>query len=62
MRALFVLATVLAGIGVLAYIACWLVLPLDADDGDSPSLVRGMATLALLAAAAAWFVAHGLRL
>jgi len=52
-RALFVLATVLAGLGVLAYVACWLVLPLDSDDGDTPSLVRGMATLALLAAAAA---------
>lgn len=56
LRALFVLASALAGIGVLAYVACWLVLPLDADDGsdgDSPSLVRGMASLALLAAAAA---------
>jgi phage shock protein PspC (stress-responsive transcriptional regulator) len=52
-RALFVLSSVLAGLGVLAYVACWLVLPLDSDDGDSPSLVRGMATLALLAAAAA---------
>jgi phage shock protein PspC (stress-responsive transcriptional regulator) len=52
-RALFVLATVLAGIGVLAYVACWLVLPLDSDDDASPSLVRGMASLALLAAAGA---------
>ena len=52
-RALFVLATVLAGLGVLAYVACWLVLALDCDDGDAPSLVRGMATLALLTAAAA---------
>lgn len=52
-RALFVLATVLAGIGVLAYVACWLVLPLDRDEESSPSLVRGMASLALLAAAAA---------
>jgi phage shock protein PspC (stress-responsive transcriptional regulator) len=52
-RALFVLATALAGIGVLAYVACWLVLPLDGDDGESPSLVRGMASLALLAAAGA---------
>lgn len=52
-RALFVLASALGGIGVLAYVACWLVLPLDADEGHSPSLVRGMASLALLAAAAA---------
>ena len=54
-RALFVLASALAGIGVLAYVACWLVLPLDADDGesDSPSLVRGLASLALLTAAGA---------
>jgi phage shock protein PspC (stress-responsive transcriptional regulator) len=52
-RALFVLAAALAGIGILAYVACWLVLPLDTDETDRPSLVRGMASLALLAAAAA---------
>jgi phage shock protein PspC (stress-responsive transcriptional regulator) len=52
-RALFVLAAALAGIGVLVYVACWLVLPLDSDDEDSPSVVRGMASLALLSAAVA---------
>lgn len=58
-RALFVLASALAGLGVLAYVACWLVLPLDVDDDDSPSLVRGMASLALLAASAAGLVTIG---
>jgi phage shock protein PspC (stress-responsive transcriptional regulator) len=58
-RALFVLASALAAIGVLAYVACWLVLPLDADEGDSPSLVRGMASLALLAAAGAGLATIG---
>lgn len=52
-RALFVVATLLAGLGVLAYVACWLVLPTDSEDDESPSLVRGMASLALLAAASA---------
>ena len=51
-RALFAVATVLAGLGALAYVACWLVLPAD-DADDSPSLVRGIASLALLAAACA---------
>ncbi len=58
-RALFVLASALGGIGVLAYVACWLVLPLDADDADSPSLVRGLASLALLAAAGAGLATIG---
>lgn len=52
-RALFVVATLLAGLGMLAYVACWLVLPTDSEDDESPSLVRGMASLALLAAASA---------
>lgn len=49
-RALFVVATVLSGLGVLAYIACWLVLPAD-DADDRPSLAHGVASLALLLAA-----------
>jgi phage shock protein PspC (stress-responsive transcriptional regulator) len=52
-RALFVLSSVLAGAGVLVYVACWLVLPLDEDRGERPSLVRGLASLALLAAGVA---------
>jgi phage shock protein PspC (stress-responsive transcriptional regulator) len=52
-RALFVVAAALAGFGVLAYAACWLVLPTDDETDESPSLVRGMASLALLAAATA---------
>src|SRR5262245_26613700 len=51
-RALFAVVAVLGGLGVLAYLACWLVLPAD-DDEDAPSLVRGLASLALLAAACA---------
>jgi phage shock protein PspC (stress-responsive transcriptional regulator) len=49
-RTLFIVATVLAGLGMLAYVACWLVLPAD-DAGEHPSLARGVASLALLAAA-----------
>ena len=52
LRALFVVATLFAGLGLLAYAACWLVLPTDADD-DSPSLLRGVASVALLVAALA---------
>jgi phage shock protein PspC (stress-responsive transcriptional regulator) len=52
-RALFVLSSVLAGAGVLVYVACWLVLPLDEDRGQRPSFVRGLASLALLAAGVA---------
>ncbi len=51
-RALFAVAAVLAGLGALAYVACWLVLPVD-DADDSPSLMRALASLALLAAACA---------
>jgi phage shock protein PspC (stress-responsive transcriptional regulator) len=52
-RALFVLSSVLAGAGVLVYVACWLVLPLDEDRGERPSFVRGLASLALFAAGVA---------
>ena len=51
-RALFLIAVVLAGFGLLAYVACWLVLPTE-DEQDSPSGVRAMASLALLAASCA---------
>jgi len=51
-RALFAAAAVLGGVGLLAYAACWLVLPADGAD-DSPALVRGLASLALIAAACA---------
>ena len=52
-RALFVLSSVLAGAGVLVYVACWLVLPLDEDHGERTSFVRGLVSLALLAAGVA---------
>ncbi|MDO8188643.1 PspC domain-containing protein [Conexibacter sp. JD483] len=52
LRALFVVASLFAGLGLLAYAACWLVLPTDADE-DSPSLLRGVASVALLIAALA---------
>ncbi len=52
LRALFVVATLFGGLGLLAYAACWLVLPTDADE-DSPSLLRGVASVALLVAALA---------
>jgi phage shock protein PspC (stress-responsive transcriptional regulator) len=52
LRGLFVVATLFAGLGLLAYAACWLVLPTDADE-ESPSLLRGVASVALLLAALA---------
>lgn len=52
LRALFVVAGLFGGLGLLAYAACWLVLPSDADD-ESPSLLRGVASVALLVAALA---------
>jgi phage shock protein PspC (stress-responsive transcriptional regulator) len=58
-RALFAVAAVLAGLGVLAYVACWLVLPVD-DADESPSLVRAIASLALVAAAAAGLFVLGM--
>jgi phage shock protein PspC (stress-responsive transcriptional regulator) len=51
-RALFAVAGALAGIGVLAYVACWLVLPAEAED-EAPSLLGGLVSLALIAAACA---------
>ena len=52
LRALFAVAALFGGLGLLAYAACWLVLPTDADD-DSPSLLRGVASVAMLVAALA---------
>jgi phage shock protein PspC (stress-responsive transcriptional regulator) len=52
LRALFAAATLLGGLGLLVYAACWLVLPSDADD-DSPTLLRGVASVAMLVAALA---------
>lgn len=52
LRALFAVATLLGGLGLLAYAACWLVLPTDAEE-ESPSLLRGLASVALLGAALA---------
>lgn len=52
LRALFVVAALFGGLGLLAYAACWLVLPTDAEE-DSPSLLRGVASVAMLAAALA---------
>lgn len=46
-------ATMVLGIGVLAYLVCWLVLPSDGEGDDAPPLVRGLASAALLLAACA---------
>jgi phage shock protein PspC (stress-responsive transcriptional regulator) len=51
-RALFLIAVVLAGFGLLAYLACWLVLPPE-DEPEGASALRALASLALLAAACA---------
>jgi hypothetical protein len=52
LRALFVLATLFGGLGALAYGACWLVLPSDRDE-ETPSLLRGVASVSLFVAALA---------
>ena len=52
MRLLFVVAALLNGIGVLAYAALWLALPVDGDDTSQPSHLRLVAA-ALLGATAA---------
>lgn len=58
-RALFAVAALFAGLGVLAYGACWLVLPAEGERED-PTLLRGVASLALLAAACAGLLTIGL--
>jgi phage shock protein PspC (stress-responsive transcriptional regulator) len=67
LRAGFALAALVGGIGVLVYLACWLIVPAEGETGDRPgpraiaSLVLacaglvGLATLAVLAAAATIF-------
>lgn len=52
-RVLFAVAALFAGLGVIAYVACWLVLPAEGERDDGPTLLRGFASLALLAAACA---------
>lgn len=59
LRALFVVTALFAGLGVLAYAACWLVLPSEQDD-ESPSLLRGVASVSLLLAALAGLATIGL--
>lgn len=46
-------ATIVIGIGVLAYLVCWLALPGDAEDDaeDAPPVVRSLASAALVLAA-----------
>lgn len=44
-------ATMVLGIGVLAYLVCWLVLPSDSEGEEAPPLVRGLASAALILAA-----------
>lgn len=45
LRLMFVVATLFAGIGVVAYLACWLVIPAADQDPDSDA-VRGIVVLA----------------
>jgi len=49
LRALFAVAALFAGLGLLVYAACWLVLPSEAEDGR-PSLLRGVVSVAVLVA------------
>lgn len=59
-RALTVLASLLFGIGVLAYLVCWLVLPTEGETAEAPALVRGLAAAALILTAGAALAALAL--
>ncbi|HWH12249.1 MAG TPA: PspC domain-containing protein [Solirubrobacteraceae bacterium] len=45
-RAAFVLAAIVGGVGVLAYLACWLIIPADTDDETGAAGTRGIVILA----------------
>jgi phage shock protein PspC (stress-responsive transcriptional regulator) len=50
-RATFALAALVGGIGVLAYVACWLIIPAEGDGADGPAGTRGIVVLAAVCAA-----------
>ena len=68
-RLLFVIAALLGGIGIVAYVACWLVIPPETQDPDSDPVrsvvllawaTGGLVALVLIAAAAAAATVFGL--
>jgi len=59
MRAAFVGAALIAGLGVALYLACWLIIPADGD-GDADSAPREAVVLARACAGAAGLAALAL--
>jgi phage shock protein PspC (stress-responsive transcriptional regulator) len=68
-RLIFILATLLGGIGVVAYLTCWLVIPAEDQDSDADPVrsivllawaTGGLVLLVLVAAAAAAATVFGL--
>jgi phage shock protein PspC (stress-responsive transcriptional regulator) len=69
LRVLFVLAALCGGIGVVLYLACWLVIPVGGEDAEAESVrsvvllawsAGGLVALVLVAAAAAAATVFGL--
>jgi phage shock protein PspC (stress-responsive transcriptional regulator) len=50
-RAAFAVAALIGGVGVLAYLACWLIIPAEGDDANGTAGTRGIVVLAQACAA-----------
>ena len=51
LRAAFAAAALVGGLGVLVYLACWLIIPAEGEDADTTPGARGIVVLALACAA-----------
>ena len=51
LRAAFAVAALAGGLGLLVYVACWLIIPAEGEDADATTGPRGIVVLALACAA-----------
>jgi phage shock protein PspC (stress-responsive transcriptional regulator) len=51
LRAAFAVAALAGGLGILVYLACWLIIPAEGEDADTAAGPRGIVVLALACAA-----------
>lgn len=51
LRAAFAVAALAGGLGILVYLACWLIIPAESEDADATASPRGIVVLALACAA-----------
>lgn len=58
-RAAFALAALVGGLGVLVYVACWLIIPAEGDDESETARRRGIVVLAQACAACVGLVTLG---